>query len=686
MSRKQNPYHLWLGLPAEVVSPDFFQLLGISADATNDKQIAASARTNAEKLLDRLKQVSVKSESEKAIRDKLKSRIVTAHKTVSDPAKRKQYAAALASKKAGGAAPTVSAPPTRALETPSPQPPIHSSPEIPKAIPLAKPIDSGSPAAKTAPQDSGRFDGLEDEEVVRVRPVRARGKRSSVVPIVVTLLIITVIGGLVSLLAKYNNVFDVLAKRDQGANAATANSIGDVGPANGSPELVADSDAATEPLRVPENFQALSDAQKQDTDDRPADDQFSDESPDAKATGSGMMETGEASVREVAEKEQAMPEEKVAAPPTDAPEATAEERAASATVARVTTNMVRQALLRRDIPAAQEANQRIKSLIEGFGLPDQTAQLALEKEHATNEQMIAHLEVFLGQLRSAAIEMPGGQDVQVGKLIMSLVDANPTAVTLRRAGRNDVIPYTDLPVSVAIVLGEQGSKASIPKWNMAKAAALVIHSRHNPELFDKADPFLKQSISDGYDEECQVITDYCVGDMALREPPVPESLPADLTSEEVTTLLEGFRADNGYTNPTRVKPNQSDELLEFLLTELTESDEQRRAHLAEAIAIAAQHKQFDALLSAAGELYRLSTAANVKDTLVVPLNRCMRSDMSASQARHLVHTIIGLTKQLAGLQSFEEKAKGKLIKHAQTLVEEFKFSELAPKVRELAEQ
>jgi len=41
MTKKQNPYQLWLGLPADLVSPDFYQLLDISPDATDNKEIAS---------------------------------------------------------------------------------------------------------------------------------------------------------------------------------------------------------------------------------------------------------------------------------------------------------------------------------------------------------------------------------------------------------------------------------------------------------------------------------------------------------------------------------------------------------------------------------------------------------------------------------------------------------------------
>jgi len=186
--------------------------------------------------------------------------------------------------------------------------------------------------------------------------------------------------------------------------------------------------------------------------------------------------------------------------------------------------------------------------------------------------MIGHLEVFLDQLRSAAEEMPGGQDVKVGKLIMGLLDANPTEVTLRRAGRNEVIPYSDLPNSVALALGDQGSKKSVPKWNMAKAADLIIMSQYNPSLQEKAEPFLTQSISDGYDMECEAISAYA--DTLWQKENLPKR-SADPTLDQVAAELKEFRAANGYKNPKVVTPDMAPALIEELLFSPTSEPKQR---------------------------------------------------------------------------------------------------------------
>ena len=684
MSKKQNPYHLWLGLPAETTSPNFFQLLEIAPNAADDKQIAASARTNAQQLLDRLKKVPVKSDGEKAVRQKLKARIVKAHKTISDPAKRKQYADALAAKHSvSGILPAVeppnppnqiaSPPPVAPPTSPNPTPPpISNTPaNIPQAIPLARPLESAPQQTSVAPAADDQFAGISDEETIRVRPVRARGKRSSIVPIVVTLLVISVIGGLVSFLTSYKNVFEVLAEREQGGSTETNIATpfeSDLQDVKADPDKAdPDADSEPEPLKVPKKFENLAASQAKRTQDGSGDKEVTSGKSTPEKTSNDDMARGSES--------KAMDNDD-----NDTPEVSPAEQAASASVARVAANLVRSALARRDTPAAKTANEQIKRLADADFLSGETKSL-LKKEHAQNEHMIAHIEVFLGQLRSAAEEMPGGQDVKVGKLIMGLLDANPTEVTLRRAGRNEVIPYSDLPNSVALALGDQGSKKSVPKWNMAKAADLIIMSQYNPSLQEKAEPFLTQSISDGYDMECEAISAY--SDTLWQEEHLPKR-SADPTLDQVAAELKEFRAANGYKNPKGVKPEMAPALIEELLFSPTSEPKQRVARLSEAIAIAARQREFDTVLVATGELYQLSNPVHSDDMVVTPINRCMRTDMTAAQARHLVHTIIAMVKQHSERRNFNKNAKDKLVRHAQTLVEEFEFSALSPRVKQLA--
>ena len=84
---------------------------------------------------------------------------------------------------------------------------------------------------------------------------------------------------------------------------------------------------------------------------------------------------------------------------------------------------------------------------------------------------------------------------------------------------------------------------------------------------------------------------------------------------------------------------------------------------------------FDALLVATDELFTLANKDNVKDTLIVPINRLMRTDISAVQARKLVKTILYIIENYDG-QSFDKDASDKLFRHAQTLIEDFQFPEL----------
>ena len=699
MAKKKNPYHLWLGFPPEVNSPDYFQLLGLQRTITDPQLIATTASHNAQKLLGRLKQANIKNDSEKAIRDKLKARIVTAHKTLTDSQKRQQYMVSVAAKttqtrkttaESSSPKPNVSKPPTDKDANDSksklPRQPT-SSPEtrgnVPLAIPLAVPLTTVSPPEQPpvpsthVPAQSNRdapngilINSINDEEIVNVRPVRARRKRSSAIPIVVMLLVTSIIGGLVYLLSKYHNVFDVLAKRNQSNQTP---SVADRSPTNfPSAALSArDSDKPkTEQdrpsLTTPKTFEELKNAQEQQrqrTESGSADKASDDTNP---ARGGSIKPSNQ---------------------PTDAvsnSSTTEDLDPSDSSTLRVAANLVRVALLRRDISAAKVANDQITTLLKNNDSWSAGAIRVLQNEHQKNQNMIGHLQVFLQQVKSAAGEIAGGQDIIVGNLVMALVDSGPTKVTLRTAGRNEVIPYRSLPNSIAIAIGDQGTKESVPRWNMAKAADLIIQSKKNAKLLSKAKPFLDQSIADGYGDASKAITAFA--DAQWQELNLPQNRPSDPTKDQTEQLLQDLRSANGYANPRGLQNDQANELLEKLLFSPAPSPKVRVARLIEAIAIAANLKRFDAMFVATEEIYRLSNPVNVTHTLVKPIDRLMRVDMTATEARHFVVILLQLVRQHDQRTHFRAKATPKLLRHAQTLVEEFEFVELEPQVKKLAGQ
>ena len=689
--------------------------------AEDDQEIAKAARDRAQKLLDRLNNVQVKNKSEEAVKTKLKQRIVMAHKTIANPATRKKYLIGLAAKGSKGDAQNslAAAPPTQVAAptpTPTPTPTPAVAPTIPQAIPLAMPIESAPPQIAATSANDDPFANVVTDESLRVRPVRGRRKRGSIIPLLATLIVVAVIGGLISLLVKYDNVNDLIS-------TVTTNTTTPVTPTKEDVEVdsnATEAETPTVPLAVPKNFKSLAATQQKQLDDMAPDAPKRSEDQDAALKRSREKRRERNAKRKKARQADlngstkpdmdAMGDDSDINP-FDEPdpqddmtksnmrhtttkdtddnseafsvdsELTNLEPTEDSSVSYVTVNMVRFALTRRDIPAAKTANMRVNHLA-GQEFIDADTKSLLKKEHALNEQMIDHLDVFLNQLRSSAKELPAGEEVEVGTLIMALVDSSPTDVTFRRAGRNDVIPFTDLPTSVAIALGDQGAIKSIPRWNMAKAADLIIQSEHNSSLKEKARPFLDQSISDGYDEDCQAISAY--SGSVWKHQAVAESLPADPTVEEVDSQMREFRTASQYKDPRKVASKEASTLIEKLLFLPAPEPEQRLARLSEAIAIAAQQRNFDAVLIATTELYRISDPVNVTDTLVKPIRLCMRGDMTAAQARHLVHIIIALLRHHSDRQQFNKKAKPDLLRHAQTLVEEFKFSELAPKVKQFA--
>ena len=679
MAKKQNPYHLWLGLPKNLTAPNYFQLLGIDSTDQDQKRIVQTARTNAQALLDRLTKVPLKTDNQKAVCDKMKARIVTAHKTLVDPEKRKQYLTALSKKQASTS--TISSEGTIepfVPEQPSPQQPAPSqstAQTIPPAIPMAVPFQATEPPAVPSPATTSNdpFAGIEADESVRVRPVRARGKRSSVVPIVVTLLVIAVIGGLVSFLTSYKNVFEVLAERENKnvpASGATTEPAASGAVAATPVNVPADKKEVEEPvapLQVSDNFKEMKRLQAKKAMENGA---VADGNDKAKKKRRKKVTSKEKPSKNIND----VPAEGYSKdfPPAYAGFEMDSDRGPWGSVVRAAADQVHVALRNRDVEAARQASQRLQQLIEAAKVP-----AAVRAKYQTladiDNEMIVHIENFVKQVRSAAIEMPGGQDIKVGSLLMAMVDADQNQITVRRAGRNEVLPYEILPTSIAIAIGEQGSKESVPRWNLAQAADYAVRLDERSGTNEKLDSLIKQSLSDGYDIESRSIA--AAAKLAMRGNLTTENPLPDLNEKEITKAMGEFRGANGYKNPAFIKPDGGQKVLDSLLFEPTEDPQQRVARLAEAIGVAARLMDFDALLVATDELFTLANKDNVKDTLIVPINRLMRTDMSATEARKLVKTILHIIENYDG-PSFDKDASDKLFRHAQTLIEDFQFPEL----------
>ena len=443
MAKKQNPYHLWLGLPKNLTAPNYFQLLGIDAADQDQQRIAQTARANAQALLDRLTKVPIKTDHQKAVCDKMKARIVTAHKTLVGPETRKQYVTKLSKKQAststisseGTIEPFVPEQPSPQQQAPSQSPaqlPAQSPAQtIPPAIPMAVPFQATEPPAVPTPAtttSNDPFAGIEADESVRVRPVRARGKRSSVVPIVVTLLVIAVIGGLVSFLTSYKNVFEVLAERENKNVPTTVPATGPVTEpaANGAaaaipvkePAVKEEAEEPVAPLQVSDNFKEMQRLQ------------------DKKAMENGAVGKGKDKAKKKRRKKVAskgMPSKNINDVPAegyskDFPPAYAGfemegDRGPWGSVVRAAADQVHVALRNRDVEAARRASQRRQQLIEAAEVPA-SVRAKYQTLADIDDEMIVHIENFVKQVRSAAIEMPGGQDIKVGSLLMAMVDAD----------------------------------------------------------------------------------------------------------------------------------------------------------------------------------------------------------------------------------------------------------------------
>ena len=87
MAKKQNPYQLWLGLNPKLTNPNLFQLLGVDPRSQDEAAIKQKAVTAAKTLLQKLKAVQPKSDTEKVFKKKLHAKIVLAHETIIAPDK-----------------------------------------------------------------------------------------------------------------------------------------------------------------------------------------------------------------------------------------------------------------------------------------------------------------------------------------------------------------------------------------------------------------------------------------------------------------------------------------------------------------------------------------------------------------------------------------------------------------------
>lgn len=134
-----NPFQ-WLGLGAELTNPNHFQLLEISPSAANEPEFAQNVQRAAQQKLARLENPDLAKYAETV--EKLKKRIGTAARVLSDAQKRKVYVEQLKygnaeARNASNSSFRLPAAPVPAKSTPSqPTTPSNRDEDIPMAIPL----------------------------------------------------------------------------------------------------------------------------------------------------------------------------------------------------------------------------------------------------------------------------------------------------------------------------------------------------------------------------------------------------------------------------------------------------------------------------------------------------------------------------------------------------------------------
>src|SRR5262245_59600964 len=138
-----DPYHKWLGIPKGQRPPNHYQLLGIAPDEQDAEVIEEAAIRQTTHV--RAYQIGPHA----AECTRLLNEIAEARRTLLDPARRKQYDAALAKQAAAKASPPPAKPP-------APQP--VSGPPGPGNALTARPAAAATPAA---PREA--FANMEDD-------------------------------------------------------------------------------------------------------------------------------------------------------------------------------------------------------------------------------------------------------------------------------------------------------------------------------------------------------------------------------------------------------------------------------------------------------------------------------------------------------------------------------------------
>ncbi len=721
MAKKQNPYQLWLGLHPKLTNPNLFQLLGVDPRSQDEAAIKQKAIASAKMLLQRLKAVEPKSDAEKVFKQKLHAKIVLAHDTIIAPQKRKQYLNALLANSAAQkktAAPPISPPPSTSAEhpaspnsaensapnpipAPTPAPPTPTPPplnpglaspplppeQIPTAIPMAMPVSPalaatndaegasefsmGDATAQPARPAQPSFDNLDAQPQVKVYARKRKTSRSWLVPIVVLTLIVGGVGGLVSMMTKYSNIFELIPSLKEKVVVVSTD-----------PAQAGAGESKPTPLKVPEMF---ADVVKQ---------QAAEETEMEIPQGSMSKPDAEAEKEQPKkDKQQMKPEgEKSQNDSLDAENTNAKKPVMEGSSAKVRSlkdselsslrlalHRSRDALFRQDGSLAKHFNSDVKDLLKRYKIKNTKTiapkQRGLVRAVKTNEQVIGWVDDFWEQVKLSSIEIAGGESIVVGGKTMALVEATDEGVVLRITGQNERIPYRDLTPILATTLGEKGSKQSVPRWNLAQAAYLGVMAAQYPDARQLQFRILNQVKIDGFDIESQVISDYTDPDWLGLGLPKEKLKP--LSDDRFQEIIANQRKRLNYKNPTAVPVDRVDALIYQLTLNLREDPAVRVARLWEAVAMIKKgHRIFD-LMYVNRELNDCCTEVDFDRSFVDPILQIASEEKAPGFQDQLARQIIVFIKQFDGNRNLTRAMRAKLLKGVKKIAKDLENHQLS---------
>ena len=675
MPNSTNPYHVWLGLPPELTSPNYYQLLGIEP-TLRDRQLIVEA---AKKQLARLKQVDPGKHH--AVLEKIQKRVQDAHAVLTHETKRAAYdqklLAALTKRAASASAeegPTSVRPavrPDRSVQSPtrgsksrsrssqvrdktagssrlnrteqvSASGSASSRPE--SSIPMAMPVQSEDQPSVAPGEEEASLDSI------GVKPRKHLKKRRSKNPLA------PIIGGILFLIAACGTGYVLMNLESLlGANKPVSEKK-----AITAAEVARELAKQNNKVKKKKIAQPPSKQQPQ----RPM-----NTDPDSRTTSLGNSAEANVSDTWVAESD-------VNTEPLSFEELVR--------LRRHLTNAQR-AMFRRDKMTADNELANAQSLFLRFH--DDPA-LAIDPDQAQLERMVDHtenikqlLEGFWRQVMSSIPEIPGGQSIDIGSQTIAFVEGQieqePRYIILRVGGENIRYAIEHLPAGIAKAIAEQGSKQDLPTWRMQRAAFYAVHRHLDPKYKELAMDSAAQAAADGHDEQPIVEVVHFEMD-SFGVPDEKIELPDEETAQdEMNELVSRL----GINDIRRMRPEQALPMIDSLVSDsiATEDPDKRVIRLMAAYYAARQSKDAYAVSDVLDEM-ELWSKFPKEDLLVdamVQIGRNVKT-LNANQARRFCEVIIRFAKQ-----SIDRSVRKAMIGRAQKAANHHQMLDLQRRLKQL---